>query len=94
MTFVNRLKGYRLVFTPSAEKILLRLDTQTTQSITKKLEALIAGDQNLNVKKIVGKNFPLYRLRVGNYRILYEVHQKEIIISIIRIAHRKEVYTF
>lgn len=94
MSFVNRLKGYTFVFTTRAEKDLLKLDASTATAIKTKLKALVSGEQNLDVKKIVGKSFPTYRLRVGTYRILYEVHQKEIIVSVIRVAHRKEVYEF
>ena len=42
-------------------------------------------------KKLAGRNAP-YRLRVGNYRIVYTVNDGEIVVEIIKVGHRREVY--
>ena len=46
---------------------------------------------NLNIKKLKSK-FALYRLRAGDYRIVYTIEHQKIIVYVIAIGHRKEVY--
>lgn len=55
-------------------------------------DELVQGKQGLDIKKLIGFNNTTYRLRVADYRIIYEVYDKQIIIKVIKIAHRKEVY--
>ncbi|WP_169517970.1 type II toxin-antitoxin system RelE family toxin [Sediminispirochaeta bajacaliforniensis] len=43
------------------------------------------------VQKIVGKQ-NLYRIRSGNYRVIYSLKQEQLIIEVVRIGHRKDVY--
>jgi len=45
-----------------------------------------------NIKKLGGIKDDYYRLRVGNYRVIFKKEEKELIIIIIRIGHRKEIY--
>ena len=92
--FVNNLKNYKIVLTLPAKKALFKINPIDAKKIETKLKDLVAGIQNLDIKKIVSKKYPTYRLRIGNYRVLYEVHQKAIIVKIIRISHRKEAYKF
>ena len=92
MTFINNLKGYKIVLAPNAKKILLKINSNDAHAIGKKLKDLISGAQNLDIKKLISTKYPTYRLRVGCYRVLYEIHKQEIIIKVIRIAHRKEIY--
>ena len=94
MVFINNLKGYTIILAPSAEKVLNAIEQRNAIAIREKLKALVGGQQNLDVKKIVAMKRPTYRLRVGNYRVLYEIHEKEIVVKVIRIAHRKDAYDF
>lgn len=79
---------YPIEFKPTALKDLKKLDKQEQKGIIEKIESLqnnLSGD----VKHLT--NFtPEYRLRVGNYRILFEVEAGKVIIY--RVKHRKEVY--
>ncbi len=93
MTFRSNIKNYKIKFTPSAEKTLLKLDDQTAQKIQKKLIALVSGTENLNIKKMKGSsNPPQYRLKSGDYRIIYEIHHEIITILVIKVGHRREIY--
>lgn len=79
---------YLIELRPKAAKDLRSLDRTTAERITKAIRALendLAGD----VKKL--KDFdPAYRLRVGEYRVLFDVVSDQI--EIYRIRHRSEVY--
>ncbi len=79
---------YAVRFKPRAEKDIERLPHNETLRILSKLEMLrddLAGD----VKRLT--NFtPEFRLRVGKYRVLFEVQSTEIIVY--RVVHRREAY--
>lgn len=79
---------YTIEFKPGAFKDLKKLDKQASHNIVEKIESLkngLSGD----VKHLT--NFtPEYRLRVGDYRVLFEVEGEKVVIY--RVKHRKEVY--
>lgn len=79
---------YRLAFKPRVRKDLKALPKEQTRRILEKIEALtdnLTGD----VKKLTHQN-PEYRLRVGDYRILFEI--EEDILVVYRVLHRREAY--
>lgn len=92
MTFVNHLRGYALAFTTSAQKALSKLSAGDRLTIDVKLTLLVAGHQGLDIKKLVNYKHPTYRLRVGIYRIIYEVLEEKIVVVVVEIDHRKDVY--
>jgi mRNA interferase RelE/StbE len=79
---------YEIVFKPRAIKDLQSLPRSMAQRVVEKVEALrndLAGD----VKRLT--NFtPEYRLRVGDYRVLFEVESSQVIIY--RVKHRSDAY--
>ena len=92
MTFINRLHGYKISFKNSALKKLAKIDKESVIVINKKLDLLVKGIQGLNVKKLVDYQEPTYRLRVGVYRILFEIKDNEVTVLVIDIDHRKNAY--
>lgn len=92
MTFINHLKDYKLSYSSQAQKFIKKLDKKTATHIYNKLEQLIKGDENLDVKKLNGSLDLQFRLRVGDFRIIYEVSEHEVIVYVIGIGHRKEIY--
>lgn len=86
------LTGYRIVLTLAAQKGLGKIDRRDAVTIWNKLNSLVSGAQNLDVKKIVASKYPTYRLRVGCYRVLYEIYAREVIVQVIRVVHRKDAY--
>nr|WP_242034720.1 type II toxin-antitoxin system RelE/ParE family toxin [Microcystis flos-aquae] len=79
---------YQIQFKPKAIKDLEKLSSQDRTRIMAKIEAMKDNLQG-DVKQL--KNFtPNYRLRVGNYRILFEV--EEITLVIYRVKHRQNIY--
>jgi mRNA interferase RelE/StbE len=84
--------GYTIDFTSQAKKELQKIDKPDAKKIKQKLDSLTEGASNLDIKKLEATSEPTYRLRVGDYRIVFEVKHAKITILIINIAHRKEVY--
>ncbi len=92
MTFVNRLKGYELCLSLRAKKFIEKLDKKPAMHIADKLEQLVNGYNNLDVKKLSGFSDPRFRLRIGDFRLIYEVSEREVIVYVIEVGHRKEIY--
>ncbi len=92
MTFVNFLKGYRYEYAESAKKQLKHLDKKIAALVDEKLQNLVAGKQNVSIKKLVGQEAPRYRLRVGDYRVIYEMYEKKILVIVVAVGHRKNIY--
>ena len=86
---------WTIVFQKSAHKEYEKLPQKIRKKIDEALEILSISPFNdiLNFKKIRGKNHH-YRIRIGDYRIIYALKDQSIIITIIRIGHRKDIYKF
>lgn len=83
---------YRLLFTKQAQRTLQKLPRDKSAAIINRLER-IARDphaQDNNVTKL--QNRPGYRLRAGDWRVIYEVRNDQLIILVLRIAPRGEAY--
>ena len=83
---------YRVVFSKQAIKALRSAPRNIVELIREKL-AQIANDpyaQHPNASKLQGR--PGYRLQVGDWRIIYEIQQDELLIIVLKIAPRGEVY--
>jgi len=84
---------YKIEFSPKAAKAYLKFSSKFRHLIDIKLKVLaeMPYGSHLNAMPLKGvKN--CYRLRVGDWRIVYELVNKRMIIYVIKIAHRKEVY--
>ena len=90
----NSLYGYRIVVVRSAKKFLTKVPKKDFLSIEKSLKLLIAKNHNLDIKRLESIKYPTYRMRVKDYRILYEIYKNEVIVKVIKIAHRKDAYKF
>jgi len=85
------MDSYKIEFKKSAEKDLAKLPRAILPRVVKAIRALEKDPFPHGVKKL--RNYEKsYRIRVGNYRILYTVFKGILIIEIIRIGHRKEIY--
>lgn len=83
---------YRTLFSRDAIKALRRMPKNTALLIRSKIDQLAQDPfaANNNVKKLTGR--PGYRLRVGDWRVIYDVETELRILSVKRIAPRGEVY--
>ncbi len=81
---------YRLVIKPSAGKELERLDDQMLRRVDAAILRLGENSQPQGSKKLSG--VPLYRIRVGSYRVVYEIDDVRKQVTVVTIGHRREVY--
>mgnify|MGYP005635032611 CR=1 FL=1 len=81
---------HTLIFKKVAEKFLKKLDKENQNRILKKLKQL-KNNPELG-KPLIGNLSGLWALRIGKYRILYQIFKDKLIIVILDIGHRKNIY--
>ena len=82
---------YSLEFTASAAREFKALDRKIRRRITERINALLDDPFPSGVKKLQAEVHH-FRIRVGDYRVVYRIDGKRVVIVIVRIGHRKEVY--
>ena len=83
--------AYRIEFAPRAERDLKSLDGSIRRRIARRIQSLADNPYPQGIKKIEGEE-ELYRLRVGDYRILYQVQRQRVVILVVGIGHRRDIY--
>jgi mRNA interferase RelE/StbE len=81
--------SYQIEIKPSASKELEKLPRQIIPGIVAAIQELAKHPYPQGVKKLTGFEHA-YRIRVGDYRILYNIHENRLVIEIIRVRHRKD----
>jgi len=82
---------YKVAFEKDAQKEFLKLETKAQELIASKIIDLKNGNFS-NDKSLQGKHKGKFRKRAGNYRIIYLKENEFLVITVVRVAHRKEVY--
>lgn len=85
------MSDYSITFARSARKELESLPGNVVQRIFPKIEALAANPRPSGCKKLKGSS-DLWRIRIGEYRVIYSILDQKIRIEIIAIRHRREAY--
>lgn len=83
---------YRVHWQQEALDDLLELPEKTATAIVLKVESYLAQNPRQLGKPLTGQFTGLYRYRMGDYRIIYEITNNELRIHIVRIGHRKNIY--
>ena len=83
--------AYQVLIKDSARKELAALSLPLQKRIDTRIRALSENPRPSGVKKLAGDE-NLYRLRVGDYRIIYQIQDKALLVLVIKISHRREVY--
>ena len=82
---------YSIEFRPAVFKSLKQFPKKDLVRLKKKIEALGTNLPNSNITKMKGNN-PFHKIRSGDYRIIYEIHDDKVVILIVKVGHRKDVY--
>lgn len=82
---------YSITYKPSAAKALRKLDRQHQRAIVTAIDALAHEPRPDGVKKLQGGEGE-YRIRVGSHRVVYDVNDGELIILVLHLGHRKDIY--
>jgi mRNA interferase RelE/StbE len=81
---------YRIIYEINLEKTLKKIPKRDAQAILEKIEALAENPRPRWVEKLKGR--PGYRIAVGNYRVIYYINDREIVIIVVDIDNRADVY--
>lgn len=84
--------SYRIEILPTALKSLEQLDRQVIERVLEKISWLAENFDNINHIPLRGQFLDLYKLRIGDYRIIYSFDRDGRIVRIHLIGHRKEIY--
>ncbi len=88
----GKVPGYNLLYAKSVKKDLKNIDITHLKKIKKEIEKLVDFPYIKNIKKLTHHPVSDYRLKIGDYRILFDVDCQGKTINILKIAHRKDVY--
>jgi mRNA interferase RelE/StbE len=81
---------YRVILPRLVQRELDRLPDDAVKRIMARLAQLEANPRPADVKKLKGRD--AWRIRVGDYRVIYEIHDRELQILVITVGHRREIY--
>ena len=81
---------YSLVFKTSVAKDLRQLPNNDVAAILHRIESLIEEPRPKGCEKLSGQE--KYRIRQGVYRIVYEIAEAQVVVTVVKIGHRRDVY--
>ena len=82
---------HRIELAPSAARQLKKLDIAARRRIQAAIETLAAEPRPTGAKKLVGGDGE-WRVRTGDYRIVYEIHDGVLLVLVVAVGHRREIY--
>ena len=83
--------SYSIEFRPAVLKSLKKFPKRDLVKIKKKIEELASDLPDPKTTKMKGDN-SFHKIRSGNYRIIYEIHNDRLVILVVKVGHRKDVY--
>jgi mRNA interferase RelE/StbE len=84
------MAGYSLFIKESVQKDLQGIPKKDVRKILTRIKSLAHDPRPLDGEKLTGQD--RYRLRQGRYRIVYAVQDREHAVTVVKVAHRKDVY--
>lgn len=85
------MDSYKIEWKHSAKKELKRMPKATISKILTAVESLSENPFPRGIRKIIGTE-NIFRMRIGDYRIVYFVESNKLIIQIIKVGHRRDIY--
>ena len=86
------MAGYEILFKDSVFKDLQAIPKTDLRKILSRIERLADDPRPAGSQKLTGAD--LYRVRQGVYRIVYSIHDRTMVIHVVKVGHRKEVYRY
>ncbi|MDD5195702.1 MAG: type II toxin-antitoxin system RelE/ParE family toxin [Candidatus Omnitrophica bacterium] len=83
---------YKVAYLDQVEEDLKKLDKPTVKKILNRIETYLAQDPKRLGKPLKGDFQGYWRYRLGDYRVIYKISEREILIIVLRISNRKDVY--
>lgn len=85
--------NYRVEFNKRYLKDLEKIPSKMQKQITEKIKELALNPRPDGCKKLQGSDdLPLYRIRCGDYRVVYTINDNILLVLIIEVGHRREIY--
>lgn len=84
------MANYTVVLSKKAQKQLDKLSDQIVEPILGAIAELEINSRPVGYKKLKGRTG--CRIRVGNYRVIYEIYNSELLVDVITLGHRKDIY--
>ena len=85
------MASYQIEWKNSARKELRKLPADAIKKIVEAVDSLALEPHPPNCRKLISSD-QTWRIRVGNYRVIYNIFSSLLIIQVVRVAHRKEAY--
>lgn len=85
------MASYRIEYAKGVDKDLRKIPTKTADRIAGAIDKLALEPRPPGSVKLVGFDIE-YRIRVGDYRVIYQIHDSVLIVLVIEIGHRKDIY--
>ncbi len=82
--------SYKVLIKPSAVAELERLPKRDRRRVAKRIQALAVDPRPHGAEKLSG--LELHRVRQGDYRVVYTIHDADSCVVVVRIAHRRQAY--
>lgn len=83
---------YKLDFSLKGRATLASLDKEIAQRVLVKLRWLVQNIDNISPLPLTGKLAGLYKLKIGDWRVIYEIKHDEKVVTVHKVGHRREVY--
>ena len=84
------MSNYAIVLSKKAQKQLDKLPDNIAEPILDAISLLENEPRPTGCKKLQSRDG--YRIRIGNYRVIYEVYDTELVIDVVTLGHRKDIY--
>ena len=82
---------YSIQFTPHAQRDFAALERGARQRLRRRIDRLAEDPFPVGSRKLHAEE-PFYRIRVGDYRVIYQVSTVQLVVIVVKIGHRREIY--
>ena len=85
------MASFSIQWKRSTKKDLRKIPRTEVEKIVRAVGKLSKNPRPESSKKLSGSEYT-YRIRVGDYRVIYEIHENEVVVQVIKVGHRRDVY--